>query len=41
MTIHDHKATKDTENIIANMRVLVVFLPTYTRAVREVRGIWS
>ena len=28
MTIHDHKATKHTENI-ANMRFLVVFLPTY------------
>ena len=28
MTIHDHKATKQTENI-ANMRFLVVFLPTY------------
>ena len=28
VTIHDHKATKHTENI-ANMRFLVVFLPTY------------
>ena len=28
MTIHDHKATKHTENI-ANMRFLVDFLPTY------------
>ena len=28
MTIHDHKATKHTENI-ASMRFLVVFLPSY------------